>query len=536
MPRVPSDWACASSSTQAALLATARRSCRSSRRKGSPLFFPPRPIRPRSDPSRARIGTTSLKPLSTSQWRSFSGSRPTGERGSSRSVDRGSLAFAMSRARGEEPSSRCVRRRGSASIPERGSTTSRAIPSRWKRQVDLPGEEAGQARRVARGADALHQERQDLPCVVLLPEEAAVDGIEQRTAVVQRRSAHEGGGQQEQQAAAGEELDEPPLAVLVEIDGHGEQRSRRQGDRRSARQRVLHGPPGEELDVEHPVHEHGVGGAERHREGAEPEDQEGALAEPRMILDVGPVGEDEKLREDVEQHGAEPDGEPQEEDAHAAVFVVFERAPFPDQIGDGGRDQQHEHAVIDAHAAHRDQLRQDAAHRRGEERTGGQILDQVQPEEDETGGGAGQDQPVDPALRREAGRSRELADEAPQEERHQAVELQGVGDMEQTAGGPSEQHRREAQGMIAPGGDPHQEEAPEGDGARVPPASEEEERRRDAELADEDQIQNIGERGIPPRGGIPGQEKRDQSRGQLEQGQGRNQSRPEERPHDGSAV
>ncbi len=110
----------------------ARRSWRSSLKNGSSLFFSPSPIRPRSEPSRARIGTINRKPLSTSQWRSGSGSLARGERASSMSTSSGSLALAMRVASDEEASSRRLRILGSASIPERGSKESSATLSGWR--------------------------------------------------------------------------------------------------------------------------------------------------------------------------------------------------------------------------------------------------------------------------------------------------------------------------------------------------------------------------------------------------------------------
>ena len=178
----------------------ARRSWRSSLKNGRPLFFSPSPIRPSSEPSRARIGTISRKPLSTSQWRSVSGSLASGERESSRSTGSGSLALAIRAASDEEASSRRLRILGSASMPERGSKAISDTLSGWRARSDLAAEQVGEVRHAVGRADALDQQGERLAGVVLLAEEVAVDRVEQGPAVAQRPDPHRRRRAEQQQA------------------------------------------------------------------------------------------------------------------------------------------------------------------------------------------------------------------------------------------------------------------------------------------------------------------------------------------------
>ena len=124
----------------------ARRSWRSSLRNGRPLFFSPSPSRPRSEPSRARMGTISRKPLSTSQWRSVSGSCASGERGVLQ-VDRQRVAGVGDQvASAEEASSRRL------AVPRVGEQARAGVEGQERdalgveRQVDLAGDRRREVR------------------------------------------------------------------------------------------------------------------------------------------------------------------------------------------------------------------------------------------------------------------------------------------------------------------------------------------------------------------------------------------------------
>ena len=90
--------------------------------------------------------------------------------------------------------------------PRAGVEHQQGGPLEVEREVDLPRDQVGEAGGVPDGADALDEQRQDVPGVVLLAEEAPVDGLEERLAVAQRRRADQDGRDQEQRPRAREEI------------------------------------------------------------------------------------------------------------------------------------------------------------------------------------------------------------------------------------------------------------------------------------------------------------------------------------------
>ena len=128
--------------------------------------------------------------------------------------------------------------------PRAGVEREEGDPVEMEREVDLPGDQGGQARGVADGADALDQQGQDVAGVELLAEEAPVDGVEERLAVAQRRRPDQDGRDRAAAPASRRRARRPASRDVTRHRGRARPGARRRAPSPSSGQGGTAGPGG----------------------------------------------------------------------------------------------------------------------------------------------------------------------------------------------------------------------------------------------------------------------------------------------------
>jgi hypothetical protein len=380
--------------------------------------------------------------------------------------------------------------------------------------------------------------------VVLLAEEAAVDPIDQAAPVVERRDAEPGGGEQHGHAAAGQGLRQGPEAVLVEVEQHGGQRHDRQPERRVAGEGVLERPPRDELELEHSMHQHDVGGGERERQQEEAGGDRQRPAELDVPLHVGDIAGDliaqqvDDRRSDADQQAAGEEPDP------PALLPGSEPRLVGDHRQRGGQERELERVVEAAVGLVAQGGKGGRVAGAGDGRQGFGRGDRQQQgargmeaQEDQRRHRRDPDAPFhDAAQPYGGGRMREVAGEAPQEQRQEDVERQGVEGAaevgERTVAARDQQVGR----SLAEGVGGEQEEAAEPDRARVAMARHQQEHRGAGESRQlqvvEDQRRSEGG-GRRERESVMQHQERAGHAHQLEKAEQQGEARPAGGAHEG---